>query len=357
LRPTELVAAIALCLLVVSPYAADKPAKPAAPAVTELNGAENMQKLLDTAANRLLVFDCYADWCMPCRMLAPLFEEVARENKSKARFFRINVDRNPEIASGLGASGIPYVLFVKNHTALNAITGVYPKEAYVREINRLSAAGTDDSDDTPDGQVVNGERVIRLTTGTAPGDLYVYRGETVKLVVQKATGPYGISIPQYKVAEEAVAGRDFVVTFKADSVGVFPIFCNGNCPADGGTSYGRVIVMPAKSSGGAMFTDVQATDAKKLIETLNPLLLDVRTPNEYYESHIEGAKLLPLQQLENRLSEITDYKDKPVIIYCRSGNRSSVAADILVRNHFSKLYNLKSGITGWTKAGLPVTKK
>lgn len=77
------------------------------------------------------------------------------------------------------------------------------------------------------------------------------------------------------------------------------------------------------------------------------LLLDVRTQAEYDSGYIEGATLIPVDELENRLSEIEDYKDKTVLVYCRSGNRSMVAADILVKNGFSKVHNLLGGIGAW----------
>jgi rhodanese-related sulfurtransferase len=82
----------------------------------------------------------------------------------------------------------------------------------------------------------------------------------------------------------------------------------------------------------------------------------VRTPNEYYRGHIEDSRLIPLQQLEMRLSEIEQFKVKEILLYCRSGNRSTVAAEILNRNGFKKLYNLKHGIIDWEKRGYKVVK-
>jgi rhodanese-related sulfurtransferase len=94
-----------------------------------------------------------------------------------------------------------------------------------------------------------------------------------------------------------------------------------------------------------------------LIETSQPLILDVRTPNEYYSGHIAGATLIPLQQLSQRLSEIRQYKDKEILIYCRSGNRSTVASEILMENGFKKLYNLRTGILGWQKEGYKIQQE
>jgi rhodanese-related sulfurtransferase len=55
--------------------------------------------------------------------------------------------------------------------------------------------------------------------------------------------------------------------------------------------------------------------------------------------------------LESRWREIEAHKDRDVLVYCRSGNRSTVASEILVRHGFKRLYNLRRGIKGWRKAG------
>jgi len=84
------------------------------------------------------------------------------------------------------------------------------------------------------------------------------------------------------------------------------------------------------------------------------VFIDVRTPEEYSESHIEGAKPIPLQQLEQRLAEVP--KDKQVYLYCRSGKRSVAAATVLVKAGFTNIENVEGGITAWKEAGYPVIK-
>lgn len=106
-----------------------------------------------------------------------------------------------------------------------------------------------------------------------------------------------------------------------------------------------------------LYKDISAKEAEKLIaENPGMLILDVRTPGEYKEGHIKGAKLIPVQQLAERVAEIEDYKDKEILIYCRSGGRSVTAAEILQREGFRKLYNLQRGIRDWIKEGLPIEK-
>ena len=88
-------------------------------------------------------------------------------------------------------------------------------------------------------------------------------------------------------------------------------------------------------------------DAKDLLESDSEvLLLDVRTESEYIDLRIPGSLLLPVGELESRIDEIAEWKEKTVIVYCRSGNRSSQAADILQKNGFMTIYDL-GGIYDW----------
>lgn len=77
------------------------------------------------------------------------------------------------------------------------------------------------------------------------------------------------------------------------------------------------------------------------------LLLDVRTQGEFDEGNIEGATLIPVSELEERLNEIDEFKNLPVLVYCRSGNRSVTASNILLENGFTNVHNLLGGINGW----------
>lgn len=81
------------------------------------------------------------------------------------------------------------------------------------------------------------------------------------------------------------------------------------------------------------------------------LLLDVRTPEEFNQGYIEGALLIPVTELGQRLDEIEQYKDKPVLVYCRSGNRSVTASEILIDNGFTEVHNLLTGYNGWVTRG------
>ncbi len=81
------------------------------------------------------------------------------------------------------------------------------------------------------------------------------------------------------------------------------------------------------------------------------LVLDVREPEEWADYHIPGATLIPLGQLAARVDEVP--RDRPVLVYCRSGNRSQEGRDILLRAGFTQVTSLRGGIKAWAAAGLP----
>lgn len=88
------------------------------------------------------------------------------------------------------------------------------------------------------------------------------------------------------------------------------------------------------------------------------LILDVRSPEEYKAGHIPGAINIPHNQVGSRLSEISSHKNKEVVLYCRSGRRVAIAADILQSAGFSKLLHLDGDMYDWQSNGkLPVVKQ
>jgi len=82
--------------------------------------------------------------------------------------------------------------------------------------------------------------------------------------------------------------------------------------------------------------------------------VDVRQPDEWAATGVPaGARLISLAQLEQRApAELA--RDKPVYVICNSGNRSRVAAEVLIRLGYSQVYNVDGGIQAWLQAGLPV---
>ena len=83
-------------------------------------------------------------------------------------------------------------------------------------------------------------------------------------------------------------------------------------------------------------------------------VLDVRTPQEYAEGHVPGAVNVPYDQLAARLAEVP--KDKDVVLYCKSGRRAGIAADVLAANGYMRLSHLEGDMPAWIEKGRPVEK-
>ncbi len=90
------------------------------------------------------------------------------------------------------------------------------------------------------------------------------------------------------------------------------------------------------------------------MQSQGALMIDVREPSEYAAGHAPGTQLIPLGQLERRLQELAAYKDKPVVLICRSGSRSGQAQELMAKAGFTQALNVEGGMNAWAKAGLPV---
>lgn len=91
--------------------------------------------------------------------------------------------------------------------------------------------------------------------------------------------------------------------------------------------------------------------AEKLKKDKNSVLLDVRTPMERKQDYIKGSFHIPLYDITSEQKELLKFKDKEIICYCRTGNRSLIAASKLRKLGYNSA-NLKGGIIFWKKAGL-----
>ncbi len=114
----------------------------------------------------------------------------------------------------------------------------------------------------------------------------------------------------------------------------------------------------AKDAGSASATITPAETNRLLGHDTSYIFLDVRTPAEYQSptGHLEGALLIPVDSLEQRVGELQQYRDKTVITYCRSGVRSARAQKILIQQGFRAL-SMTGGITRWNNEQLPVVKE
>jgi rhodanese-related sulfurtransferase len=95
---------------------------------------------------------------------------------------------------------------------------------------------------------------------------------------------------------------------------------------------------------------------KKLNETSNEIIVDVRTPEEYQSGHLVNATLINYydSDFKEQISKLD--KSKPVYVYCKAGVRSAKAANILRESGFKEVYDLQGGFDAWSGAGKPVSR-
>lgn len=103
---------------------------------------------------------------------------------------------------------------------------------------------------------------------------------------------------------------------------------------------------PAAEAPKATITDIDWNKALEMSEA-GAVLIDVRTPAEVAEGMAPGAINIPLQEIEQRLSEFP--KDKDLLIYCRSGKRSMAASNFLIENGYDKVFNVVGGFLAFPK--------
>lgn len=102
-----------------------------------------------------------------------------------------------------------------------------------------------------------------------------------------------------------------------------------------------------ESSGTVMVNTIDAEKAMEMMASGDPYtLVDVRTQAEFDDGHIEGALLLPNDQLETLATEQLPDKDAVILVYCRSGNRSAAASELLVELGYTNVYDF-GGIMDW----------
>lgn len=114
-----------------------------------------------------------------------------------------------------------------------------------------------------------------------------------------------------------------------------------------------LLVMLPMLAEAAIARNVSPEEAYSMVVKHDSLyLLDVRTPGEFQQVRLEGASLIPIDQLLNRLPEVP--KDRPILVYCAVGSRSAQVVNYLARQGYPEVYNLYGGIYSWAQKGYPV---
>jgi phage shock protein E len=114
----------------------------------------------------------------------------------------------------------------------------------------------------------------------------------------------------------------------------------------------------SSSSSGTAYKTLSAAETQAfLTQTPDAIVLDVRTAEEFRSEtgHLPKAMLIPVQELEQRIGELSAKKKQPIVVYCRSGTRSKRASEILAAQGFTAL-NLEGGIMAWLSAPLPTER-
>lgn len=126
----------------------------------------------------------------------------------------------------------------------------------------------------------------------------------------------------------------------------------GNEPArtDAGDPQGVEATQPAP----AVEASPQGAAAGREVSA-GTVYVDVRTPGEFAAGHVAGAINIPHTEMEARWRELAEYRDRPVVLYCRSGHRAGIAYDILEPKGFTRLEN-GGGLTELEARGVPVTR-
>ncbi len=99
-----------------------------------------------------------------------------------------------------------------------------------------------------------------------------------------------------------------------------------------------------------MVTNISSNELKKMIDEKEEfILLDVRSVEEHESEHIKGSLNISYDELEKRHEEIGAGKDELIVVYCRSGNRSSIGAETLERLGYKNVLNLSAGLMNWSE--------
>jgi rhodanese-related sulfurtransferase len=205
----------------------------------------------------------------------------------------------------------------------------------------------DSADSTPQvsGRIIRGLRVIPLNADQAPFELTVYRGDYV-VFRPAGFGPDPIlAIPRLDVSQPLGEPGESPPYFKMKTPGAYDFTL--------GPTRGRIRVLTYRHPS---YHEISADQAAQRIAQGSPLILDVRTPREFQQGHIAGARLLPVQELQRRLGELQQYKQEEILLYCATGNRSTVAAKILADQGFENLTNLRGGVREWLRENHPLQR-
>ncbi|MBZ9558722.1 MULTISPECIES: rhodanese-like domain-containing protein [Modicisalibacter] len=102
---------------------------------------------------------------------------------------------------------------------------------------------------------------------------------------------------------------------------------------------------------------VSTSEATNLVNRDDAVIVDIRDEKEFRAGHIAGARNIPNNRLDDRLSELDKFKDKPIVVVCKQGQTAGTAVGKLTGAGFARAVKLKGGMAQWQADNLPVVKK
>jgi len=192
------------------------------------------------------------------------------------------------------------------------------------------------------GRVVNGFRMLTLESADIPVHLTVYRGDYVQFIVNQGGETPLIRIPELGIETRPGSDPTSVPYFKMKRSGRFVLLVD--------RTEGLIEVVDYRQLN---YRELTASDASDMIQRQDPLILDVRTDLEYKNGHLKDAMLIPVQELQRRVGELDTYREREILVYCATGNRSTVASKILIDHGYENVFNLRHGIVDWWHRKLP----
>lgn len=197
---------------------------------------------------------------------------------------------------------------------------------------------------TISGSLESGYRVLPVNSEQAL-EYFVHRGDYIKFSFSPNKAGISVKFPSLDYTNTITGKPETDPFFKMSSAGDYKFKL--------GSRSGIIHVLEYREPSYQEFT---ALEAHTFIDEHNPFILDVRTPREYAAGHLRNAVLVPVQELQSRVQELSKEKNNQILVYCHSGNRSTVASKILIDNGFMRIYNMRPGIRGWNQSGYPVEK-
>lgn len=193
------------------------------------------------------------------------------------------------------------------------------------------------------GRIVGGYRILPPLKRQKENHLVVYRGDYIKFALDPTTNPPVLLISSLSIQKKLSKDLGKTPYFKMKRAGTF-VFSLGDI-------HGDITVIEYQQ---ARYQAVTAAEAAEIIGNTKPLVLDVRTPREYKTGHLKNSVLIPVQELQSRLDELAAYKNEDILVYCATGNRSTVASKILIDHGFKRIMNLRYGISEWGRKNFPI---